>query len=188
MRSRFTSLSSASSTLVPVRAVGCVCFLRRVESSTIEPGSASGHRMMKRDPSSELSTSIDASCISTSRLESARPRPEPSLDLARLESAWWNGSKILDRTLDQITIGKVDGSGDTEITSWNWLPRSGTIEFLVEIEQPTISIYADGALVGAHTMTAGELSLFGSNTRFGMESDLDRRSRWSWFQVEDLVP
>ena len=95
---------------------------------------------------------------------------------------------VYQRGADQITIGKVDGFGDTEITSWSWLPRSDTIEFLVEIDQPDIIIYADSILVATYTMTAGELTTFGSNTRFGMESDLDRRSRWSWFQIEDLVP
>jgi len=95
---------------------------------------------------------------------------------------------VYQRGADQITIGKVDGSGDTEITSWSWLPRSDAVEFLIEIDQPTITIYADGALVGTHTMTAGELATFGSNTGFGIESDLDRRSRWSWFLVEALIP
>ena len=95
---------------------------------------------------------------------------------------------VYQRGSDQITIGKVDGSGDTEITSWSWLPRSNTIELLVEIDQPDITIYADATLVATYTMTAGELTTFGSNTRFGMESDFDLRSLWSWFQIEDLVP
>lgn len=95
---------------------------------------------------------------------------------------------VYQRGADQITLGKVDGSGDTEIASWSWLPRNDTIDFLIEIDQPKITIYADSTLVAIHTMTAAELTTFGSNTRFGMESDFDRRSRWSWFQVEDLVP
>ncbi|MCZ6740420.1 MAG: hypothetical protein O7C01_11730 [Actinobacteria bacterium] len=95
---------------------------------------------------------------------------------------------VYQRGADQITLGKVDGSGDTEIISWSWLPRSETIEFLIEIDQPDITIYADSVLVATYTMTAGELTTFGSNTRFGMESDSDKRSRWSWFQVEVLVP
>ncbi len=54
--------------------------------------------------------------------------------------------------------------------------------------KPSINIYANGTFVATHTMSAGELNAFGSNTRFGMESDFDRRSRWAWFQVEGLVP
>ena len=95
---------------------------------------------------------------------------------------------VYQRGADQITVGKIDGSGDTEILSWGWLPRSDTIEFLIEIDQPDLTVYADGTLLGTYTMTAGELATFGSNSRFGMESDLDRRSRWAWFQVEDLLP
>ena len=95
---------------------------------------------------------------------------------------------VYQRGSDQITIGRVDGSGDTEIASFGWLPRSGTIEFLVEIDQPDITIYADGLLITTYTMSAGELATFSTNTRFGLESDFDRRSRWSWFQVEVLVP
>lgn len=95
---------------------------------------------------------------------------------------------VYQRGADQITLGKIDGSGDTELISWSWLPRSNTIGFLVEIDQPVITIYADGSLLGTYTMTAGETTTFGANTRFGMESDYDRRSQWSWFQVEDLVP
>ena len=95
---------------------------------------------------------------------------------------------VYQRGADQITIGKVDGSGDTEITSWSWLPRSNIVDLRIEIDQPTITILADGLLVGTHTMSAGELATFGSNTDYGLESDLDRRSRWSWFLVEVLVP
>ena len=95
---------------------------------------------------------------------------------------------VYQRGADQITIGRVDGSGDTELTSWSWLPRNNAIELAVEIDQPTITIYANAALVGTHTMSAGELATFGSNPRFGMESDLDRRSRWSLFQVKEMAP
>jgi len=95
---------------------------------------------------------------------------------------------VYQRGADQITLGKVDGSGDTEIASWSWLPRNNTIDFLVEIDQPEITIYADSMLVANYTMTASELTTFGSNTRFGLESDFDGRSRWSWFRVEELVP
>ena len=92
---------------------------------------------------------------------------------------------VYQRGGDQIILGKVDGSGDTEIISWSWLPRTDTMELEVVISQPLISVYADGTLVGTHTMTVGELATFGSNTSFGMESDRDRRSRWDWFQVVD---
>lgn len=95
---------------------------------------------------------------------------------------------VYQRGADRITIGKLDGSGDTEIASWSWLPRSDTIEFLIEIDKPSINIYANGTFIAKHAMSAGEQAIFGSNTRFGMESDLDRRSRWAWFQVEELVP
>ncbi len=37
-------------------------------------------------------------------------------------------------------------------------------------------------------MTAAERAAFGSNTRFGLESDDDSRSRWSWFQVDPYAP
>ena len=92
---------------------------------------------------------------------------------------------VYQRGADQITLGKVDGSGDTEITSWSWLPRTDTLELEVEISQPLISVYVDGTLLASYTMTSGELTTFGSNTSFGMESDRDRRSRFDWFQVVD---
>lgn len=95
---------------------------------------------------------------------------------------------IYQRGADRVILGKVDGSGDSEIASVTWLPRSNTIELLVEIDQPSITVYADGSLLGTYTMGAGEVATFGANSRFGLESDLDRRSQWAWFEVEDLTP
>jgi len=89
---------------------------------------------------------------------------------------------------DQITIGKIDGSGDTELMSWSWLPRSNTVELRIQIDQPEVHIYANGSNVGTYTMTAAEQATFGSNPQFGMESDLDRRTRWSWFRIDSLAP
>lgn len=95
---------------------------------------------------------------------------------------------IYQRGLDRITLGKVDASGDSEIAFVPWLPRSNTIELLVEVDQPIITIYADGVLVDTYTMTAAEVATFGANTGYGLQSDLDRRSQWAWFQVEELAP
>lgn len=92
---------------------------------------------------------------------------------------------VYQRGADQLTLGKVDGSGDTEIVSVSYLPRTDTMDFIVEIHQPSITVTVNGTLLGTYTMTAGEIATFGSNTRFGLESDLDRRSQWSWFQIDD---
>lgn len=92
---------------------------------------------------------------------------------------------VYQRGADQLTLGKVDGSGDTEIVSVSYFPRTDTMDFIVEIHQPSITVTVNGTLLGTYTMTAGEIATFGSNTRFGLESDLDRRSQWSWFQIDD---
>ena len=90
------------------------------------------------------------------------------------------------RGADQVILGKVDSSGDTEIASISLLPRSDTMDLVVEIIQPDITIKVDGITLTTYTMTAGEMATFGSNTRFGIEADLDRRTRFEWFQIEAM--
>lgn len=93
---------------------------------------------------------------------------------------------VYQRGADQVTIGKVDSSGDTEIASISLLPRRDTMDLVVEVIQPDITIKVDGITLTTYTMTAGEMATFGSNTRFGMEADLDRRTRFEWFQIEAM--
>lgn len=92
---------------------------------------------------------------------------------------------VYQRGADQITLGKVDGSGDTEIVSFDYTPRTDTMELVAAIAKPDITVSANGTVLGTYTMTTGELSTFGSNDGFGLESDRDRRSRWDWFEVVD---
>jgi len=95
---------------------------------------------------------------------------------------------VYQRGADQIVVGMIDDAGDTEIHSWSWLPRTNSIELLVEIDQPDVRVYADGTLLGTHTLSITEAASLGANTRFGLESDSDRRSRWAWFKAEDITP
>lgn len=92
---------------------------------------------------------------------------------------------VYQRGADQITLGKVDGSGDADIVSFDYLPRTDTMELVATIAKPDITVSANGTVLGTYTMTTGELSTFGPNARFGLESDGDRRSRWDWFEVVD---
>lgn len=92
---------------------------------------------------------------------------------------------VYQRGADQITIGKVVSGVDTQIASVSFLPRTNTMTLAVDIAQPSLDVLVNGTSVLTHTMTAGELTTFGSNTRFGVESDFDRRSRWDWFEVLD---
>jgi len=92
---------------------------------------------------------------------------------------------VYQRGADQITIGKVVSGVDTQIASVSYLPRTNTMTIAVDIAQPTLDVLVNGSSVLTHTMTAGELTTFSSNTRFGVESDFDRRSQWDWFEVLD---
>jgi hypothetical protein len=93
---------------------------------------------------------------------------------------------VYQRGVDQVTLGKVDSSGDTEIVSISLLPRRDAIDLVVEIDQPDITIKVDGVTLTTYTMSAGEIATFGSNTRLGMETDIDRRTLFEWFQVEAM--
>ena len=95
---------------------------------------------------------------------------------------------VYQRGADQIVVGRIDDAGDTELRSWSWLPRTNSIELVVEIDQPDVRVYADGSLLGTHTLSISEVASLGANTRFGLESDSDRRSRWAWFKAEDITP
>lgn len=93
---------------------------------------------------------------------------------------------VYQRGADQVTLGKVDSSGDTEILSISLLPRRDTMDLTVEIDQPDITIKVDGTTLATYTMTAVEVTAFGSNTRFGIEADLDLRAHFEWFKIEAM--
>jgi hypothetical protein len=91
---------------------------------------------------------------------------------------------VYQRGSDRIVLGKLDGSGDTDLATFAW-PNAAEIGLRVVIDKPNITVYADGSPVINYTMTPAILATFGSNTRFGMEADLDRRGWWDWFRVDD---
>ena len=90
---------------------------------------------------------------------------------------------IYERDLGQITLGKLDSTGNTVLMVIPVADRP-VIEISAEIHQPDISVSVDAVLVGTYTMTAAEVATFGANTRFGMEADNDNQSWFESFQVE----
>jgi hypothetical protein len=90
---------------------------------------------------------------------------------------------IYERIAGQITLGKWDGSGRTALASANITDRA-TAQIRVEITLPQIRVLVDGATVLTYTMTAGEVTAFGANTRFGLAADQDNWSRFDYFLVE----
>jgi hypothetical protein len=92
---------------------------------------------------------------------------------------------IYHRDQGRLSLGKY-GSGATVELLGVAISDRDTALLSVEIDQPTLKILVDGALVMTYDM-APQMAQFGSNTRFGLESDNDIFSRFEWFKVE-LLP
>ena len=90
---------------------------------------------------------------------------------------------IYERSAGQITLGKWDGSGRSVLATASISDRA-TAQIRVEVTLPQITVIVDGVTVLTYTMSSGEVSAFGSNTRFGLETDRDNWSRFDYFLVE----
>jgi hypothetical protein len=90
---------------------------------------------------------------------------------------------IYERDQGRITLGKRDGAGRVDLVMVLIADRS-TAEVRVQVRLPDLTVIVDGVTVISYTLTPGEVATFGSNTRFGLEADRDRRSRFDWFLVE----
>lgn len=90
---------------------------------------------------------------------------------------------IYERYLGQITLGKWDGAGRTALASANITDRA-TAQIRVEVTLPQIRVMVDGVTMLTYTMSTSDQSAFGSNTRFGLETDRDNWSRFDSFLAE----
>ncbi|MGH8946363.1 MAG: hypothetical protein ACRDVL_09445 [Acidimicrobiia bacterium] len=90
---------------------------------------------------------------------------------------------IYQRDQGRLILGKREIAIDTAMAAVTIADRA-TSEIRVEVDQPEIRVLVDGVNVISHTMTATEMILFGSNTRFGLEADNDNQSRFDWFRAE----
>jgi len=92
---------------------------------------------------------------------------------------------IYERDRGRITLASRDRRGLRSLVTVPISDRDA-LEMRVELRLPDIAVLVDGAAVINYTLSAAELASFGSNTRFGLEADRDRWSRFDWFRVEAL--
>jgi hypothetical protein len=95
---------------------------------------------------------------------------------------------IYERDLDRLTLGRTSPWANAALVSVPMAERD-SLEMSVVIDQPTLTVVIDGAVVMTYDLfdlTCDEQGYFLARTRFGLESDLDNQSRFDNFRVEVL--
>ncbi len=127
----------------------------------------------------------DNLALTTSIRSISNRRNRSGPGLAFLSDGLFHMFVIYERDQGRVTLAKRDGGGRVDLAVVPVADRAG-LEMRVELRLPELTILVDGTQVVSYTLTPAELSTYGSNTRFGLESDRDRSSRFDWFLVEAL--
>lgn len=90
---------------------------------------------------------------------------------------------IYERDQGRVTLGKREVALVTVLGTAPVSDRDAAV-LRVEIDQPQIRVLIDGVSVITYTMSPVETTLFGGNTRFGLDADNDNQSRFDWFRAE----